>query len=1394
MEAVIHNQNLFRALISCLSSTTLQAADVDPMSATTPSTLPRKRAHSFGNETEFTNKIFKASHSPHVGIKRVSSIVGRTTANNTTSNSATPKLNVKILAATILFTSFEYLDHWPVPLVQAYAEDCFGPRSWVDEPACQILVDNLALTHRKENVESSLFSQEGDEEGFSSDAGLVADYYFNFGGQRIETNGKLSPPVVPSFKQVRRGSHSSHASQASSSLSFPSSSGMSQRPRALSSESFEFSTQHTKMTTVTSNDTNDADESDSGDDEEVAISTSFSKESSFHDNNDGGASSSSGEEDEEEIILATRSYDDDESSHRSSTPVPPPIRNEILKHTYPVTQRETKYKRIRQRYFGLNLQYAHSAIALSLKNRLDVKSKQNSGLLQALPLFTALPQVRSLITANLEKWLQSPALAGLARSLFSTTVSMMKKVDPPLPEDLAAIDNILSMRLKANQVRYFRVHLTLSSKESPVLQTFCMISFTRQLNAHVENITAIANNIPTAAVSEHIYESLLRQILLTMDLDLANETGSDQLKMIHAVYNVLPTSLSAEGIASAFLTLLFHHPELLDTMNLPQLVKGLRLLMRKIAKELGVAFDAYQVLSSMISRRVHKEQWTVEDEENKARLLYQCTTLAAQQDEQKLIKCRRMLLKWCCRDYAPLWAKHQKPVIKKGAEKKKKGEEIIGAGPADYSSLLDGLNDTVFPPWLDVMRCVLFLEDASSPRLITFLSPDKSALDNESDWNEEVKRITFCFENGGDVDDDMIWTILKGAALKKGAIPPKMALPLVEHLFESCKKGGNASLRIKDPNILWELYKLVEYIPAKVLSQKRDDGQGDVPMSDTNSHPDKTSSESNANNEQIPKLAFPGMWWRVTGLALIICGTAPNEVGSTVWQEHPTLRALMKMVTSDRYRFPTVDCDPTARDHMLKTEQAMRGEEAKITEILFSPKKPVKKKKKKEVLAEAPRGSRISKRQQEKREKQLQKQREKEAAQAAAEANRRKKMLRAAQKSIMLWDPRKGARKPPKESVDLILSVGDLFELPGFFQQCTKPDFLMMTIGNTTRGAIERAYDWLIPIISVTPRTIARLPASASCFLLLRAYGTEGEERTQLQKLSAPLLLHVRDSMMGRFGKSDAVRAFDLLFTDVASSNADRRRCARRVLHDAIGKEETLNGEDNSVFQETNYAWMIKMLGVEHVNSFLSDVIKYVYRAASFERGRTLRFHILGLERLNAFAQKNDIPGNCNFPSMFIELISKRPTVFAASMGSFPDLRSLAIRIVHNEFSSYMKQSSSREGEMDEQSAVEISLFCGTLSNSDRETMKVTLPLSLLQSACVLLSIWLEADKGAPEDVAVKDLVKMLMRPHETDGVDTVDGLASARIAGSGESVVPVELVSLYLRRNVVVKCRRMKA
>jgi integrator complex subunit 1 len=187
----------------------------------------------------------------------------------------------------------------------------------------------------------------------------------------------------------------------------------------------------------------------------------------------------------------------------------------------------------------------------------------------------------------------------------------------------------------------------------------------------------------------------------------------------------------------------------------------------------------------------------------------------------------------------------------------------------------------------------------------------------------------------------------------------------------------------------------------------------------------------------------------------------------------------------------------------------------------------------------------------------------------------------------MLWNPVGPARKPPRESADLLMSVEEAFGLSELLQRSVSPDFILLTIGQTTRGAIELAYNWLIPIISRLPGTIDRLPSSTSCFLLLRAYGTDGEERKQLRELSAPLLRHVQDSLRGRFGESDAVKAFDLLMSDVASNNPDRRRCARRVLLDSLAQlDDSASGSKTS--------WMLNILLVQHAKALVGNAIKHM--------------------------------------------------------------------------------------------------------------------------------------------------------------------------------------------------------
>ena len=166
---------------------------------------------------------------------------------------------------------------------------------------------------------------------------------------------------------------------------------------------------------------------------------------------------------------------------------------------------------------------------------------------------------------------------------------------------------------------------------------------------------------------------------------------------------------------------------------------------------------------------------------------------------------------------------------------------------------------------------------------------------------------------------------------------------------------------------------------------------------------------------------------------------------------------------------------------------------------------------------------------------------------------------------------------------------------------------------------------------------------------------------------------------------------------------------------------------------------------------------------------------------LISHASKNDIQGDWNFASVFIGLISSRPSVCAEALDRFADLRTLGIRTVYEEFQKCTEDSS----RISQDAAVMVTLC------------RVILSLPLLEASAVLLSIWKDANgavnidsNGAEKysleekeaESQIQNLANMLLHPIE--GQESDGGLASATILESERSAVSVESVrvlSLYV-------------
>lgn len=407
-----------------------------------------------------------------------------------------PTFQVPVVAATILYAAFQHVEHWPAPLVKAYADDCFGPRSWVDDERCRLFVQNLALAHAAAGGGADQPQQPRETKNSKSleqqlkDAKQVAQAYQNF--------AVLADPDEdhsPKPERIPSPAHQLSLLQRRHSLSSAGSGSVSLNHRRLSLSADSVTSVEMNKTInqappviiapiviETSMRNRSRIDSESFGEQDHTLKPSTSGDGTTNDDNDGN-SSSSGEEDEEveEVVEAATAAANSKtngvspssglgsgkkrSRNSSSLEVNGMKTQESQKKKahvagmYPISLCKLDLTSVRQRFFGANLEQAHGFIISSLQERLDLRSKQNSGLLSTLPSFLPVPAVRMLVAEHLERWLQSPALAGLARSLFSSTVGNIEQVDPPLMIDLKVVDCILSMRLKANQVRSRRVLL-----------------------------------------------------------------------------------------------------------------------------------------------------------------------------------------------------------------------------------------------------------------------------------------------------------------------------------------------------------------------------------------------------------------------------------------------------------------------------------------------------------------------------------------------------------------------------------------------------------------------------------------------------------------------------------------------------------------------------------------------------------------------------------------------------------------------------------------------------------------------------------------------------------------------------------------------------------------------
>lgn len=205
-------------------------------------------------------------------------------------------------------------------------------------------------------------------------------------------------------------------------------------------------------------------------------------------------------------------------------------------------------------------------------------------------------------------------------------------------------------------------------------------------------------------------------------------------------------------------------------------------------------------------------------------------------------------------------------------------------------------------------------------------------------------------------------------------------------------------------------------------------------------------------------------------------------------------------------------------------------------------------------------------------------------------------------------------------------------------------------------------------------------------------------------------------------------------------------------------------------------------------------IISFIFiqsKALLYERGEVLRSYILALQALIQFAKENTLSCDFDFVSIICNLLFTRPFVCAATFDRFVDVRDLAINKVYEKWQEYLSSEDEvMNGSESNDSFSRILVVYQRDSNDNTEKVEkeITIPLSLLHAALVLLGNWNEEEESSnlsmmerneePRCTSVRNLARFLIEPiSEVDDKSMVPGAAGAVLNESSKRAVSVDQV-----------------
>jgi hypothetical protein len=175
------------------------------------------------------------------------------------------------------------------------------------------------------------------------------------------------------------------------------------------------------------------------------------------------------------------------------------------------------------------------------------------------------------------------------------------------------------------------------------------------------------------------------------------------------------------------------------------------------------------------------------------------------------------------------------------------------------------------------------------------------------------------------------------------------------------------------------------------------------------------------------------------------------------------------------------------------------------------------------------------------------------------------------------------------------------------------------------------------------------------------------------------------------------------------------------------------------------------------------------------EYGGVLIDLVLSLRDHYTFCEAHNITLEKRFDDILIEMVSTRPLVCIEALDSDVHFRELTVQTLYSEFSRLLKERTP-EPLLYRSPVVSLSV-----NESSKYVGSFTLPLFLLQSICVVLSICGDRDGLSDRSsIGLSDISDVLLR---RDGIEADDtkGLAGATLQENGAPAIDVEHVSLNI-------------